>query len=159
MKISILKTRINHMELKSTYNTFEIETAIHKLNEVLKFQQKAITVAIHRHPEDGSHSIKCTQEFIDDVFELANTRCLKKEKFMLIEYDTLAGLAVLLTEPQCTLSTVDRLRSEGHSPRISKIVECYPTIQDMLDQEILHKMRKAAEKENANKVSNILLRK
>lgn len=145
------------MELKSTYTTFELENALHALNEVLKSQKKTVTVAVHRHPEDGSYSTKCTQEFINDLFNLAHEPCPKKVKLILVEYDTQGGLQVTSCGPEYLLTCIDRLRSEGYSPRTAKVVECYPTIQDIMDQEIIHKMIRTTEKHIAlEAVNNIL---
>lgn len=145
------------MELESTYTTFELENALHALNEVLKYQQKTVTVAVHRHAEDGGYSIRGTQEFINDAFELANTPYPKKVKLILVEYDIQGGLQVTSCGPEYLLTCIDRLRSEGYSPRTAKIVECYPTLQDIMDQEVLHKMIRRAEKNNASEYVNKIL--
>lgn len=135
------------MELKSEYNTFEIESALHQLNNVLKQRNQEVTVKLHRHPEDRSYSIRFTQEAVDDSIALANQPAMKKEKFIIIEYDTIGGLVVSIQSPEYALAAIDRLRSEQYSPRIAKVVECYPTLEDLRDQEILHKMIHSAKAE------------
>lgn len=136
------------MELNPSYTTLEIEKALHIINNVLLQKNKEVSIAINRTPEDGGYSIKFTQEFVDDVFALAMSPTNKKEKFIIIEYDTMGGIAVAICRVEDVLGRIDELRQQEYTPRIVKIIECHPILTDLLDQEILHKMIYTANKES-----------
>lgn len=134
------------IELKSEYTTKEVEKYLHTLNNILAQKNKEIIIKLTQSPEDGRYNVTLTKEALEDAIALANEPALHKEKLLLVEYvDKKGELQAAVLSPTYLIRWVDLRREEGLDPSIVKIVECYPTIADHLDQELLHKMRKMAE--------------
>lgn len=135
------------VEIKNEYTTKEVEKYLNVLNNVLAQKNKEIIIKLTQSSEDGRYNVTLTKEALEDAIALANEPALHKEKLLLVEYvDKNGELQAAVLSPTYLIRWVDLKREEGLDPSIVKIVECYPTIADMMDQEILHKMINYAEK-------------
>ena len=65
-----------------------------------------------------------------------------------VEWDGLEGIEFKIIDVKYVLSLVDSLRENGFQPRLTKVMICNNTLEDIIDQELLYRMKLEAEKEN-----------
>jgi hypothetical protein len=126
-------------QIKLEHDTRDLEKYLHTLNNALMLENDNVTIKLRPDPETGFYNIRFTYEALEDAIELANKPYPTKSQFILVEYEKDKDVEVALIYPEDLLNYTDRVRAKGYFPKIIKVVETWPTIQDMMDQELSHR--------------------